>query len=158
MSSSAIRLGKLQYRGQLREHRYLPDADYVQPCQQINNPQLENGPHIRTIEWKHMMPRAGGRARPGNRPHHRANHYAIRPRWLRIPVPRCREQGALSRPMRRRRRRFQTFSSAADWASISYYDMDQAIARARMLARKILDQPAGKSPSLLSSAVQRVVG
>jgi UDP-galactopyranose mutase len=50
------RLGKLQYRGQLREHRYLPDTEYVQPCQQINNPQVESGPHSHTIEWKHMMP------------------------------------------------------------------------------------------------------
>jgi UDP-galactopyranose mutase len=35
---------------------YLPDVDFAQPCGQVNNPDPANGPHIRTLEWKHMMP------------------------------------------------------------------------------------------------------
>jgi UDP-galactopyranose mutase len=47
--------GKLKYRGQIRKHTYLPGINFKQPCAQINNPSLDNGPHIRTIEWKHLM-------------------------------------------------------------------------------------------------------
>jgi UDP-galactopyranose mutase len=49
-------LGRLRYRGQRREHSYLPDKDLLQPCGQVNNPDPTLGPHIRTLEWKHMMP------------------------------------------------------------------------------------------------------
>jgi len=49
------RYGKLKYRGQKRQQEYYPDAEYVQPCGQVNNPDLKNGEHIRTLEWKHMM-------------------------------------------------------------------------------------------------------
>jgi UDP-galactopyranose mutase len=48
--------GKLAYRGQQREHRYLPDVEQYQSCGQVNSPQHEDGPAIRTLEWKHMMP------------------------------------------------------------------------------------------------------
>jgi UDP-galactopyranose mutase len=50
-------LGGLRYRGQQREHIYLPEVDYAQRCGQVNNPALANGPHIRTLEWKQMLPR-----------------------------------------------------------------------------------------------------
>src|SRR5262249_50942751 len=48
-------LGKLQYRGQIRAHRYVEDVDYAQPCGQVNAPLHQSGKHIRTLEWKHMM-------------------------------------------------------------------------------------------------------
>jgi UDP-galactopyranose mutase len=47
--------GKLKYRGQKREQEYYPDVEYIQQYGQVNNPSLNNGPHIRTLEWKHMM-------------------------------------------------------------------------------------------------------
>ena len=50
-------LGRLKYRGQRRSHTYLPDIRYAQPCGQVNNPLHAGGPHIRTLEWKHMMDR-----------------------------------------------------------------------------------------------------
>src|SRR5262249_5389151 len=49
-------LGKLAYRGQRRAHTYRPDVTgYAQPCGQVNNPTHTGGPHLRTLEWKHMM-------------------------------------------------------------------------------------------------------
>jgi UDP-galactopyranose mutase len=51
-----FRFGKLKYRGQRRIHEYLPETDFAQPCGQVNNPSPFGGPHIRTLEWKHMMP------------------------------------------------------------------------------------------------------
>ncbi len=50
-------LGRLHYRGQRRVHEYLPEVDRAQPCGQVNNPTHAGGPHIRTLEWKHMMSR-----------------------------------------------------------------------------------------------------
>ena len=49
-------LGRLKYRGQRRTHEYLSEIDFAQPCGQVNNPDPAHGPHIRTLEWKHMMP------------------------------------------------------------------------------------------------------
>jgi UDP-galactopyranose mutase len=49
-------LGRLAYRGQSREHTYFPEVEYSLPCGQVNNPNPRQGPHIRTLEWKHMMP------------------------------------------------------------------------------------------------------
>ncbi len=48
--------GHLRYRGQQREHTYLIDKDIFQPCGQVNYPSEKAGPHIRILEWKHMMP------------------------------------------------------------------------------------------------------
>lgn len=47
-------LGKLSYRSQKREHTYHPDTDQFQPFVQINNSQMKQGDHVRTIEWKHL--------------------------------------------------------------------------------------------------------
>jgi UDP-galactopyranose mutase len=51
-----FKLGRLSYRGQQRETHYYADRDNIQICGQVNNPSLQEGSHIRTIEWKHMMP------------------------------------------------------------------------------------------------------
>jgi UDP-galactopyranose mutase len=48
-------LGKLVYRGQQRQVTYHPQTDWVQPCPVINNP--TGAPHVRDVEWKHVMPR-----------------------------------------------------------------------------------------------------
>lgn len=50
-----FKLGKLKYRGQLREHRHISNYGYVYPVGQINVP-LRGAMHIRMLEWKHMMP------------------------------------------------------------------------------------------------------
>ena len=42
----------------LREHTYIADKKFVLPCGQVNNPDPAAGAHIRTVEWKHMMPPA----------------------------------------------------------------------------------------------------
>src|SRR5205085_2572477 len=48
-------LGRLKYRGQRREVVYHSGIDRVQSVAQVNEPQHASGPHIRLIEWKHMM-------------------------------------------------------------------------------------------------------
>lgn len=134
------RLGKLQYRGQFREHRHVSEADRVQPCAQVNNPQLENGPHIRTIEWKHMMQPDEAAGACGTVLTTERTITPSDPDGYEYPFP-----DAANKAL------FQAYAKEAETVpnvlicgrlgEYKYYDMDQAIARARMLARKILGQP-----------------
>ena len=130
-------LGRLKYRGQRREHQYLPDLEWVQPCVQVNNPDLANGPHIRTLEWKHMMaPEDAARVR-GTVVTRETTVTPVDPNEYEYPFPD--EQNA---------RLYQRYAERA--AAISgllvcgrlgeyrYYDMDQAIARAQLLAQRLL--------------------
>ena len=55
-------LGRLHYRGQRRSTRYLPDVQRYQPAAQVNEPLHAGGEHIRTLEWKQMMPPAAAAA------------------------------------------------------------------------------------------------
>jgi UDP-galactopyranose mutase len=61
----SFRLGRLKYRGQKRTRSYFPDKKYVQPCAQVNNPDPGCGSHVRTLEWKHLMPPDFDKERPG---------------------------------------------------------------------------------------------
>ena len=49
-------LGRLAYRAQRRESHFVAERDRVLPTAVVNNPDPEAGLHVRTIEWKHMMP------------------------------------------------------------------------------------------------------
>jgi len=51
-----FKFGRLKYRGQRREHEYFPHDSYRLPAVQVNNPEVRGGAHIRTVEWKWMMP------------------------------------------------------------------------------------------------------
>ena len=53
-------LGKLKYRAQKRDHKYHPRANFLQSTVQVNYPQHADGPQIRSIEWKWMMPTFDG--------------------------------------------------------------------------------------------------
>ena len=132
-----FRLGKLQYRGQVREHRYLKDVKYMQPCQQVNNPQLNGQPHIRSMEWKHMMPAEEARLINGTLltteqtvTPHIPDHYEY-------PFP-----DAANRLLYERYAQLAKESPevliCGRLGEYRYYDMDQAIGRAQMLARKIM--------------------
>lgn len=48
-----FRLGRLKYRGQIRTHKLSIQSRY-QSCVQVNNPLHSGGPHIRTIDWRHV--------------------------------------------------------------------------------------------------------
>jgi UDP-galactopyranose mutase len=47
-------LGTLKFRAQRREVRCLSSVSAHQEAVQVNEPSLDAGPHIRTIEWKHL--------------------------------------------------------------------------------------------------------
>lgn len=51
-----FRYGRLAYRGQTRETQYLLEHDFLFPSGQVNYPD-SSIPYIRSIEWKHLMPK-----------------------------------------------------------------------------------------------------
>jgi UDP-galactopyranose mutase len=139
-------LGRLKYRGQLRSHHYLPDADFAQPCAQVNNPLHAGGPHIRTLEWKHMMnPREVGHVR-GTVLTTETPFTPERPTDYEYPFP----DDANSELYRAYRRRADLLTGVLICGRLGeyrYYDMDQAMARALALADRMLCNRSENPPA-----------
>jgi UDP-galactopyranose mutase len=130
-------LGKLKYRGQRREHEYLPDVNWAQPCVQVNNPDPGNGPHIRTLEWKHMMaPEDTARVR-GTVLTREITVTPMDPNDYEYPFPDD-VNAKLYHLYAERARATQGLLICGRLGEYRYYDMDQAIARAQLLADRIL--------------------
>jgi UDP-galactopyranose mutase len=136
-------LGKLHYRGQRREHSYLTDKNFALPCGQVNNPDPARGSHIRTLEWKHMMP-------PEEMPKIKGTvltrEYTYSPEdsnHQEYPFP--------DRPNRELYKKYRARADAIPGLLVCgrlgeyrYYDMDQAIGRGMMLARTLLAEEAAR--------------
>lgn len=130
-------LGKLQYRGQRREHQYNPDAEFLQPCGQVNNPLHSGGSHIRTLEWKHMMrPDVASRIR-GSVLTTETPFSPSDPTDYEYPFP-DEANADLYKQYRARVDATPRLLVAGRLGEYRYYDMDQAIGRAMTLAEKLI--------------------
>ena len=130
-------LGPLAYRGQERHHQYLPEVNYALPCAQVNNPDSSTGLHIRSMEWKQMMPPEYARHIHGTTVTHEVPVSPTNPDQFEYPFP---DEGN-SRLYANYRARAATLSNILICGRLGeyrYYDMDQAIERAMTLARSIL--------------------
>lgn len=136
---SGFDLGRLRYRGQRRTHEHLP-VDEHQPVGQVNNPDPANGPHIRTLEWKHMMPAAERAAVPGTVITREVPHDPADPGEYEYPFP-DRANAALYARYRARVRGRRDLLVCGRLGEYRYYDMDQAIGRALVLAKRLLGEP-----------------
>ena len=130
-------LGKLQYRGQQRSHHFLPDVDYAHPYPQINNPQTHNGPHIRTLEWKHMLPPHLAKQISGTLLTTEQTITPTLPDHYEYPFPDAANRN-LFKQYAQLASQEQSTLICGRLGEYRYYDMDQAISRARMLAAKII--------------------
>jgi UDP-galactopyranose mutase len=141
-------LGRLQYRAQKREHSYLPAVDLQLPCGQVNNPDAANGAHIRTLEWKHFMP-ASQRGKVRGTVLTRETPYSpIAPDAYEYPFPN-EQNAALYGEYRRRADAVPNLTICGRLGEYRYYDMDQAIGRAMIIAQRWLGvQLAAPSESL----------
>lgn len=135
-------LGRLKYRGQRRTHEYLPDVDWAFPCGQVNNPDPAGGPHIRTLEWKHMMPRELATRIRGTVLTRETTVTPNDPSDYEYPFPDD-ANAALYKVYAERARAIPDLMICGRLGEYRYYDMDQAIARAQLLAERIL---AGQAP------------
>jgi UDP-galactopyranose mutase len=130
-------LGRLKYRGQQRTHEYFPDADYLQPCGQVNNPDPAHGLHIRTLEWKHMMePEYAERIR-GTVLTREVTVTATDPNEFEYPFPDA-TNARLYEAYRQRAEAISGLTVCGRLGEYRYYDMDQCIGRAMLLSERIL--------------------
>jgi UDP-galactopyranose mutase len=135
--------GRLAWRGQRREHEYLPDTGFALPCGQVNNPDPAGGAHIRTLEWKHMMETgetAGIRGTVLTREH---PYTPSDPDGFEYPFP-DEPNALLYRTYRERADAIPHLLVCGRLGEYRYYDMDQAIARATMLAKQLLAATPGR--------------
>jgi len=130
-------LGRLAYRGQRRAHAWHPDVEFLQPCGQVNNPDPAAGAHIRTLEWKHMMAPEAAAAIRGTVLTRETPFTPDDPGDYEYPFPDA-ANAALYARYRARADALPGVLICGRLGEYRYYDMDQAIARARLLARRLL--------------------
>ncbi len=130
--------GKLAYRGQIRTHRYISDVDYVQPCGQINTPAAGDGPQIRRLEWKHMLPSEYARQIRGTVITDEVTTTPADPNNYEYPFPDAANE-RLYQQYRNRADAVPNLLLCGRLGEYRYYDMDQAIARAMLLASRLID-------------------
>lgn len=131
--------GRLQYRGQHREHQYLENASFIQRRGQINNPLHFGGPHIRVLEWKHMMPPELGNRITGSVLTTEIPFTPSNPSEYEYPFP-DRSNAELYELYRRRADALPNTLIAGRLGEYRYFDMDQAIGRAMVLSDEMLDR------------------
>lgn len=129
--------GRLAYRGQEREHVYLPDTDYALPACQINNPDPLNGTHIRTLEWKRMLPEEYARRITGTVLTHETTVSPTNPHRYEYPFPDT-ENAQLYARYRERANDIKNLIICGRLGEYRYYDMDQVIVRALEISKKIM--------------------
>jgi UDP-galactopyranose mutase len=130
-------LGRLKYRGQMRTHEYLPEVESFQPCGQVNNPDPRNGAHIRTLEWKHMMPPEYSKRIRGTVLTRETTITPNDPDKYEYPFP-DEANDKLYQMYRARANEIPNLLICGRLGEYRYFDMDQAIARAQLHSRRIL--------------------
>ncbi|MBW2527574.1 MAG: NAD(P)-binding protein [Deltaproteobacteria bacterium] len=130
-------LGKLMYRAQRREHEYLPDTDWHQPCGQVNNPDPAYGDHIRTLEWKHMLPGEYAKRIRGTVITRETTCTPTDSGDYEYPIPEAANR-ALYQRYREMADADEQLLVCGRLGEYRYYDMDHAIARAMELAADLL--------------------
>ena len=140
----SFEFGKLKYRGQQRVHEWIDNIEWHQPCGQVNNPDLNQGPHIRTLEWKHMMPESGWANIKGTLITKEVTYTPDNPEDFEYPFPDS-ANGDLFKKYKEKAESIQDLLICGRLGEYKYYDMDQAIARAFMLVeKKILNRSSDK--------------
>lgn len=129
-------MGRLVYRGQRREHTYLPELRWHQPVPQVNHPDITR-PTIRTLEWKHMMEPELREACGGTVITTETPYTPDDPSDYEYPFPDAANQSLYAR-YRERAESIPGLVVCGRLGEYRYYDMDQAIGRALTLARRAL--------------------
>ncbi|MBW1686249.1 MAG: NAD(P)-binding protein [Deltaproteobacteria bacterium] len=130
-------LGRLVYRGQRREHEYLLERRLEQPAAVVNNPDPAAGPHVRTIEWKHLMSADAADHVRGTVLTREIPITPSDPDAFEYPFQNAANQ-ALYQRYRLRAEQTPRLLVCGRLGEYRYYDMDQAIARALALSQRIL--------------------
>jgi UDP-galactopyranose mutase len=130
-------LGKLKYRAQRRVHQFLAEKSFAQPAGQVNNPGLENGAFIRTLEWKHMMPVQDSMSIQGTVLTREYPFTPDDPNEYEYPFPDSSNRELYAR-YRERASHLSDTLICGRLGEYRYLDMDQAMARALMWSQHLL--------------------
>ncbi len=142
-------LGRLAYRAQEREHTYLPDVERHQPFAQVNNPDPANGPHVRTVEWTHLLSDEERALVRGTILTRETPKTPASTDECEYPFP-DEANRALYQRYRAEARAIPDLLVCGRLGEYRYYDMDQAIARSMLLAKRLLDgDRASRRPTAL---------
>lgn len=131
-------LGRLKYRAQKRVHEYFPGETQLLPVGQVNNPDTGNGDHIRTLEWKHMMLPHEQRGIKGTVTTKEYPYTPHDPHEYEYPFPDEANRHLYAR-YREKAAALADTLICGRLGEYRYYDMDQAMAKALVLARQLLD-------------------
>ena len=107
------------------------------PAEQVNNPDPKNGGHIRTLEWKHMLPEHEAKASVGTVLTREYPIWPGCPDEFEYPFPDFENQ-QLVQSYELRAKRIPKLLVCGRLGEYRYYDMDQALARALLLAKRLL--------------------
>ena len=132
-----FKFGHLQYRGQLRETQFLPNIEYYQPYAQINNPNLENGSFIRTIEWKHFTLPYNNHSIKGTVITKEYPFNPVDSNNYEYPLPDMKNV-LKYKQYRKLANKLKDVIICGRLGEYQYYDMDSVIERAITIARRIL--------------------
>lgn len=135
--------GRLRYRGQRRRHTYYSSIKWAQPCCQVNNPSPRGGAHIRTLEWKHLMPAESAEQIDGTVLTEEVPFDPATPDQYEYPFP-DRVNRDLYTLYARRAQQCPGVTFCGRLGKYRYYDMDQAIEAAMSLVEELLVEPAAK--------------
>ncbi len=131
-------LGWLKYRGQRRTTEFLPNVDRYQVAGQVNEPLHEGGPHIRTLEWKQMLPPGSVNSAKGTVITREVPFTPDHPQDYEYPFP-----------DEANKRLYQAYRAQAEevgdvlicgrLGEYKYFDMDHSIARAIVLSKRLAE-------------------
>jgi UDP-galactopyranose mutase len=128
------KFGPLSYRGQQRTIEHFSNVTKL-PCGQVNYPMHIDGPHIRKLEWKHMMD--GGMEIAETIITTETPFTPTDPDQFEYPFPDIVNAERYSK-YRQLAEEIRNVTIAGRLGEYKYYDMDQAIARAMKLANGLL--------------------
>ncbi len=129
--------GKLQYRGQRRASRFLADVEREQPDTVVNYPALDDGDFVRQIEWKQMMSPSEQKQLTGTLLTTETPFSPASADEFEYPFP-DKSNAELYSKYRRRADAEEQLLMCGRLGEYRYYDMDHAIGRAFVLAKRVL--------------------
>jgi UDP-galactopyranose mutase len=135
--------GRLDYRAQRRRHLWLEGLAHRHATISTNFPDPADGPFIREIEWKHMMPAAEAAAIAGTLVTQEFPFSPRDPDHFEYPFP-SEANRRLYETYAERAAAFPDLLICGRLGEYRYFDMDQAIARAMTLfERRVLPRLTG---------------
>ena len=131
------KLGKLTYRGQLRNSEYRPEQQFAQCNSVVNYPNPADAPYVRRIEWKYFMEPELRDTFPGTLLTTETPYTPDHPDGYEYPFP-DNTNAKLYKKYRTLADQLDNVLICGRLGEYRYFDMDQAIGRAFMLANREL--------------------